>query len=124
MLRKQKTFYKKYRLNGFKAENKVILDLPTLCLLCKLKKNGINSKRLTLLKRYLINRDQQVLLNGSESEWGVVESGVPQGSVLGALLFMISIDDLEKGIQSHISFFADDTSLFSIVNDPNTQIKS
>ena len=89
-------------------------------LLFKLKQNGINGKLLNLLKSYLANRNQRVLLNGFESEWGVVESGVPQGSVLGPLLFLIYINNLEKGIQSHIRFFADDTSLFSIVNDPNT----
>ena len=67
---------------------------------------------------YLNERKQRVLLNGDESDWGIVESGVPQGSVLGPLLFLIYINDLEKGIKSNINFFADDTSLFSIVTDP------
>ena len=89
-------------------------------LLLKLKQKGINGKLLNLLKSYLSNRKQRVLLNGSESEWGEIESGVPHGSVLGPLLFLIYINDLEKGIKSHIKFFADDTSLFSIVKDPNT----
>ena len=55
-------------------------------LLFKLKQNGINGKLLNLLKSYLPNRNQRVLLDGSESGWGIVESGVPQGSVLGPLL--------------------------------------
>ena len=53
------------------------------------------------------------------SDWGLINSGVPQGSVLGPLLFLVYINDLENGIRSSIKFFADDT-LFSIVKDPVT----
>ena len=53
----------------------------------KLNQNGINGKLLNLLKSYLANRLQRVLLNGSVYGWGIVESGAPQGSVLGPLLF-------------------------------------
>ena len=72
----------------------------------------INGKLINLLKSYLSNWKQRVLINGSESDWGQIESRVPQGSVLGPLLFLIYINDLEIGIKSHIKFFADDTSLF------------
>ena len=72
----------------------------------------INGKLINLLKSYLSNWKQRVLINGFESDWGQIESGVPQGSVLGPLLFLIYINDLEIGIKSHIKFFADDTSLF------------
>ena len=78
-------------------------------LLFKLRFNG---KLINLLKSYLSNWKQRVLINGSESDWGQIESGVPQGSVLGPLLFLIYINDLEIGIKSHIKFFADDISLF------------
>ena len=88
-------------------------------LLFKLKQNGIKGKLLNLLNSYLSDRKQRVFINGSESEWGKIESGVPQGSVLGPLLFLIYINDLEKGIKSQIKFFADDTSLFTIVHEPN-----
>ena len=87
-------------------------------LLFKLKQNRISGQILNLLTSYLDKRKQRVLLNDYESHWAIVESGVPQGSVLGPLLFLIYINDLEKGIKSKIKFFADDTSLFSIVTDP------
>ena len=69
-------------------------------------------------QNYLNNRKQRVVLNGSFSSYSTVESGVPQGSVLGPLLFLIYINDLERNIKSNIKFFADDTMLFSIVKDP------
>ena len=81
------------------------------------KQNGISGSVLQLLSSYLNERKQRVLLNGHVSDWGSVESGVPQGSVLGPLLFLIYINDLEKGIKSKINFFADDTSLISIVTN-------
>ena len=59
-----------------------------------------------------------MVLNGSYSVFSAVESGVPQGSVLSPLLFLIYINDLERNIKSNIKFFADDTMLFSIVKDP------
>ena len=69
-------------------------------------------------QNYLNNRKQRVVLNGSFSSYSTVESGVPQGYVLGPLLFLIYINDLERNIKSNIKFFADDTMLFSIVKDP------
>ena len=56
-------------------------------LIFKLKKNGVDGKLLALFKNYLSNRKQRVVINGCESGWGVIKSGVPQGSVLGTLLF-------------------------------------
>ena len=66
----------------------------------------------------LPNRKQRVVINGMESSRGNINAGVPQGSVLGPLLFLVYINDLEEGIKSSVKFFADDTSLFSIVRDP------
>ena len=87
-------------------------------LLFKLKQNGIDGKLLDLFANYLSNRRQRVVLNGKSSDWAPILSGVPQGSVLGPLLFLIFINDLEAGIISQIKFFADDTSLYSVVKDP------
>ena len=66
----------------------------------------------------LNSREQRIVLNGESSDWGQITSGVPQGSVLDPLLFLVYINGLEEGIKSSIIFFADDTSLFSIVRDP------
>ena len=61
-----------------------------------------------------------MVLNGSAAEYESIQSGVPQGSVLGPLLFLIYINDLEENIKSQIRFFADDTMLFSVVQNPTS----
>ena len=66
----------------------------------------------------LSNRKQRVVLNGFSSDYSSINSGVPQGSVLCPLLLLIYINDLEKNIQPNVIFFADDTMLFSVVNNP------
>ena len=81
-------------------------------LLFKLKTYGVEGDLLLLLKNYLKNRKQRVVLNCQTSEWRKINSGVPQGSVLGPLLFLIYINDLPDGITSICKIFADDTSLF------------
>ena len=84
-------------------------------LIFKLKQNGITGNLIRLLENYLSNREQRVALNGVFSDWGKINSGIPQGSVLGPLLFIAYVNDLEERIKSEIIFFADDTSIFSIV---------
>ena len=64
---------------------------------------------------YLSNRHQRVVLNGKESNWMNLKAGVPQGSVLGPLLFLVYINDLTDNISSHMRLFADDSSLFTCV---------
>ena len=86
-------------------------------LIHKLKKCGINEKLIVLLENYLTNRIQRVVLNGQASDWEKINSGVPQGSVLGPLLFLIYINDLTDGISSNMKLFADDSSLFSRVQN-------
>ena len=86
-------------------------------LIFKLRSNGISGSLLNLLQNYLQDRKQRVVLNGIESGWENIYSGVPQGSVLGPLLFLVYINDLTDGIKSKIKLFADDSSLFAVVND-------
>ena len=91
-------------------------------LIFKLKSYGIEGELLLLLKNYLHNREQRVVSNGQTSEWKRIYSGVPQGSVLGPLLFLIYINDLPDGITSMCKIFADDASLFSKVFDVNKSV--
>ena len=86
-------------------------------LLFKLKHNGINDNLLYFISDYLSDRKQRVVLNGTESSWLPIGSGVPQGSVLGPLLFLVYINDLTEGISSNMRLFADDSSLFIKVRD-------
>ena len=81
----------------------------------KLKCNWITSNLLTFLDNYLKDRHQRVDLNGTESKWMKVNAGVPQGSVLGTLLFLVYINDLPDNIKSVMRLFADDSFLFTKV---------
>ena len=87
-------------------------------LIFKLKQNGLSGQLLLLLSNYLSKRHQRVVINGQNSEWALILSGVPQGSVLGPLLFLIFVNDLETDITCNVKFFVDDVSLFSIIHDP------
>ena len=70
----------------------------------KLKQNGISGNLLKLFQNYLSNRKRCVVLNGAYSDYSGIESGIPQGSVLGPILFLISSNDLERNINSNIKF--------------------
>ena len=87
-------------------------------LLFKLHKNGIRGDLLEFLGNYLNDRKQRVTIEGHSSPWGIIRAGVPQGSVLGPLLFLIYINDIVDIINNKISLFADDTSLSVIVETP------
>ena len=87
-------------------------------LILKLKRIGIRGKILTSFINYLKNREQRVVINGSSSAWKEILAGVPQGSILGQLLFLIFINGIVKNINSIIRLFADDTSLYIVVDSP------
>ena len=81
---------------------------------------GINGNFLKLVESFLSNRYQRVVLNGQASSWADVKAGVPQGSILGPLFFLIYINDLSENLKSTVKLFADDTLIFHVVKDPNT----
>ena len=81
-------------------------------LLWKLHQYGIRGKVLSWIQAFLGNRSQQVVIDGEESDSIPVNSGVPQGSVLGPILFLAYINDLPGGISSQVRLFADDTALY------------
>ena len=88
-------------------------------LIFKLKQNGIWGNLSSTLTDFLEVRKQRVVLNGQLSSWPNIETGVPQGSILGPLLFSIYINDLSDGLTTNVRLFADDVSLFFVVDNIN-----
>ena len=79
-----------------------------------------------LLNRFiscLTNRFQRVVIPGGVSGWLEILAGVPQGSILAPLLFIMFINDIVKKIHSNICLFADDTSLYIIVDFPDSVVQ-
>ena len=75
-------------------------------LLCKLKAAGVTGTALKWFQSYLSNRKQRVVLPGVLSDWQTIKAGAPQGSILGPLLFLVFINDIESDINSNIRLFA------------------
>lgn len=93
-------------------------------LLNKLKKVGIGGKLLNWFKAFLSNRKQEVVIEGFKSWISDVLSGVPQGSVLGPILFIIFINDMADSLQhSKLKSFADDTKISRSISNQNDAIK-
>ena len=80
--------------------------------------DGFLSSLLSWFGSYLTNRKQRVVIDGTMSDWKYVQAGVPLGSVLGPLLFLVYINDITDGIQSTCFLYANDTFLLEIVEDP------
>ena len=88
-------------------------------LLKKIEAVGIRGNLALWFQNYLQNHKQAVVIKGKKSEHKTVPSGVPHGSVLGPLLFLIYINDITKNIESVIKLFADDTSVSLALKDPD-----
>ena len=87
--------------------------VPHQRLILKLKSHGMGNSIINWIEQWLTDRRHRVVVDGEVSNWKSVLSGVPQGSVLGPILFLVYINDLEEGVTGNILKFADDTKLFT-----------
>ena len=91
--------------------------VPHQRLISKLKSHGMGYSLINWIEQWLTDSRQRVVVDGEVSTWKSVLSGVPQGSVLGPILFLVYINDLEEGVTGKILKFADDTKLFRKVKE-------
>ena len=87
-------------------------SVPHRRLLSKLHSYGIRGKLLRWLEAFLTGRRQRVTVNGALSNWTEVSSGIPQGSVLGPVLFTLFVNDLPREVTSTVQLFADDMKMY------------
>lgn len=96
--------------------------VPHQRLLGKLQHCGIDGRPLEWIADFLSGRTQRVVVDGSYSGWSPVRSGVPQGTVLGPLLFLVYINDLPDCIESRVRLFADDCLVYREINSVDDQL--
>ena len=102
--------------------SKAFDTVPHRKLLLKLSAFGIHGSTLSWLENFLTKRTMQVVIDGVSSESTSVDSGVPQGTVLGPLLFLCHINDLPSTVSSQVRLFADDCLLYREINTFNDHI--
>jgi len=110
-------YYDLIILDFSKAFDKVAFNR----LLFKLQKSGINGKLLIWIQNWLTQRTQRVVVEGEHSRTEPVTSGVPQGTVLGPLFFLVYINDINKEVESTLRLFADDSLLYRQIKTPEDQ---
>ncbi|BHF75663.1 hypothetical protein SprV_0501875900 [Sparganum proliferum] len=98
-------------------------SVPHQLLLYKLGRIRVRGKLLKWIENFLIGRSQTVRLGGQQSAEVTVTSGVPQGSVLGPILFLIYIDDCIHGLDCDIAMFADDIKLWTVIRNEDDEAK-
>ena len=112
-------------LEDYEQIDMVVLDfskafdkVPHRRLMDKLWNYGVRGTTHSWIKAFLSDRRQRVIVDGESSDWVPVQSGVPQGTVLGPMLFLAFINDLPKSVTSSVRLFADDCVLYrSVSND-------
>jgi len=103
-----------YRIDVIYLDYRKAFDtVPHHRLIYKLSQLGITGKVLAWIKEFLNDRIMKVNVRGSCSQWALVISGVPQGSVLGPMLFFLFVNDLPAWMKNNIKMFADDTKIWS-----------
>jgi len=103
---------------------KAFATVPHQRLLKKLKFYGIRNNIFNWISTWLTNRTQHVLLNGISSISVRVSSGVPQGTVLSPLMFLLYINEITKSIASPLRLFADDCLLYRVIDSQVTLLSS
>ena len=103
--------------------SKAFDTVPHNRLLCKLQNYGIRGNTLNWITNFLKSRKQRVVVSGDFSDWVDVISGVPQGTVLGPLLFLVYINDLPDNISSEVRLFADDCVIYRQIKNNLDQVQ-
>ena len=103
--------------------SKAFDSVPHEGLLTKIHTYGIQGPLLSWLRSSLTNRSQRIVLRGHYSSWISVLSGVPQGTMLGPILFLIYINDISRKIMSNTKLFADDTKVYRILRDTKEDVE-
>jgi hypothetical protein len=114
--------------NGYEIDcvytdfSKAFDTVPHQRLLGKLEAYGISEQIVKWIEAFLVNRRQRVVVNGQYSEWDNILSGVPQGSVLGPVLFVIFINDLPAAVISRLLLYADDAKIYRMIKEIQDQV--